>query len=127
MNLYDMMRQAQGGEAFAALARQYGIGEEEVRQAVEAFTPVFATALQRATADPLGRFQFMQALASRHYEQFYRSAAEAAAPAGREQGEAAMDRLFGSPELSRAIADQISAATGLAEAVVKEMMPAFSR
>jgi len=126
MNLYDMMRQAQGGEAFAALARQYGISEDEVRRAVEAFTPAFATALQRNAADPLGLFQFLQALAAGQHEQFYRSAEKAALPAGREEGEAVMGRLFGSRELARAIADQISAATGLAEAVVKEVMPALS-
>jgi hypothetical protein len=126
MNLYEMMRQAQGGEAFASLARQYGLTQDEVRRAVEAFTPAFSTALQRNTADPMGFFQFMQALASGQHAQFYRSPEEAAAPAGRREGEAILDRLFGSRELSRAVADQISAATGLADAVVSEMMPALS-
>lgn len=126
MNLFDMMRQAQGGEAFASLARQYGLTEEQVRQAVEAFTPAFSTALQRNTADPMGFFHFMQALASGQHAQFYRSAEEAAAPAGQREGEAILDQLFGSRELSRAVADQVSAATGLAEAVIKQMMPALS-
>lgn len=126
MNLYEMMRQAQGGEGFATLARQYGLSEDEVRKAVEAFTPAFATALQRNTADPMGFFAFMQALASGGHAQFYRDAGQAAAPPGRREGEAILDQLFGSRDLSRAIADQMSAATGLAEAVIKQMMPALS-
>lgn len=126
MNLYETMRQAQGGEAFANLARQFGLTEEQVRQAVEAFTPAFATALQRNAADPMGFFQFMQTLAAGQHAQFFRSAEQAAAPSGRKEGEAILERLFGSPELSRAIADQISAATGLAGAVIKQMLPVFS-
>lgn len=126
MNLYDMMRQAQNGEAFAALARQYGLSDEQIRRAVEAFTPAFSTALQRTTADPVGFFRFMQALAAGQHAHFYRSAEEAAAPAGRKEGEAILEQLFGSRELSRAVAEHISAATGLAETTIKQMMPAFS-
>ena len=36
MNLFDIMKEAQGGDAFATLARQYGLSEDQVQSAVQA-------------------------------------------------------------------------------------------
>jgi len=126
MNLYEMLERAQGGNAFATLARTYGLSEAQVRQAVEAFTPAFAASLQRNTADPTGFYNFMQTLASGRHAGYYDDPTRAASGAGVEDGNAVLGQLFGSKELSRAVANHVAASTGLGEALLKQMLPVIA-
>jgi hypothetical protein len=121
MNLYDIMRSAGGGHAFAALARQYDLSESDVAKAVEAFMPAFSVGLKRGTSDPLGLMEFMRRMALGDYARAYWDPAEA----GRE-GEEALAFVFGSPEVARALAEQAAAFTGLAQQKVRELMPALA-
>jgi hypothetical protein len=125
MNLFDIMRQAGGGDAFARLGGQYGLSEEQITQAVQAFMPAFSAGLKRSTADPLGLMEFMRRLATGGFGQAYQNPAWASG-AGRPQGEEALSFLFGSPEAARAIAAQASAFTGLAQDKLAELLPALA-
>lgn len=125
MNLFDTIRQAGGGNAFSALAAQYGLSEEQIGKAVQAFMPAFSAGLKRSTADPLGLMEFMRKLAQGGYPQSYQNPAWAFG-AGRPQGEDALAFLFGSPEAARALAAQAGAFTGLAPDKLAAMLPALA-
>src|SRR5688572_24912067 len=113
MNLYEIMRAAGGGTAFPALAAQYGLSEEQIRKAMEAFLPAFSAGLKRSTADPLGLMEFMRRLTLADYAQAYRQP-EKFFGVGR-KGDETLGFLFGSPEIAEAVARQASAFTGLAQ------------
>lgn len=125
MNLFDMMRQAGGGDAFSALARQYGLSEDQVAKAVQAFMPAFSAGLKQSTADPLGLMEFMRKLASGEGSRAYENPAFAWG-AGQKQGQDAMKFLFGSPDAARAIACQAAAFTGLAPDKLQDLLPAVA-
>ena len=125
MNLFDTMRQAGGGNAFASLGSQFGFSEEQIARAVQAFMPAFSTALKRATADPAGFMEFLQKLALGGYPQAYQNPVWAFG-AGRPQAQDAFAFLFGSPEAARALAAQAGAFTGLAPDKLAEMLPALT-
>ncbi|MHA1189904.1 MAG: DUF937 domain-containing protein, partial [Alphaproteobacteria bacterium] len=119
MDLYDLMRQAQGGNSFTTLGQQFGLGPDQMQQAVEALMPAFASGLQRNTTDPMGMLKFMQALSSGQHADYYDNPANAFSPAGRAEGEAILGHLFGSKDVSRALADQAFQATGIGQSILK--------
>jgi hypothetical protein len=123
MNLYDIMRSAGSGNAFTALASQYGLSPEQVARAVEAFLPAFSAGLKKSTADPLGLMELFRRLGEASYAQAYRRPEQFFGTARRE-GDDALRFLFGSPEAAEAVARQASVFTGLAQAKLAEMMPA---
>jgi hypothetical protein len=125
MNLFEMMRAAGGGEAFRALAAQYGLSEEQVARAVEAFLPAFSAGLKRSTADPLGLMELMRRLAVGDMGQAYLHPERMFGPARRE-GDDALAFLFGSSEAARAVAKQASAFAGLTQEKLAELMPALA-
>src|SRR5687767_5733598 len=125
MNLFDIMRNAGGGNAFAALAPHYGLSEDQMEKAVEAFLPAFSAGLKRSTADPFGLLEFMRRLATPEYMRAYLNP-ESARTAARAPGEDALTLLFGSPEAARAVAGQASAFTGLAQETMNALMPALA-
>lgn len=124
--LYDMMMRAQNGEAMRAFAGQFGMSEEQVNRAMEALMPAFATGLKRSTASPQGIGEFMQALTMGHYADYFNNLAAAFTPQGIEEGNAMLGRIFGSKDVSRAIANQAAMATGIAQEIYKQMMPAVA-
>jgi hypothetical protein len=125
MNLYEIMRSAAGGEAFAALARQFGLSETEIAKAVEAFVPALSAALKQTTADPLGLMEFMRRMALGNFSQAYGNPMWGAG-AGRAESEKALSLLFGSPEVARAVAKQAAAFSGVAQETMQKLMPAFT-
>ncbi len=126
MDLYDLMRQAQGGNGFATLGQQFGLGQDQMQQAVEALMPAFASGLQRNTTDPMGMLKFMQALSSGQHAGYYDNPANAFSPAGRAEGDAILGHLFGSKDVSRALADQAFQATGIGQSILKQLLPVIA-
>lgn len=126
MNLFDLMNQAGGGKGFADLGQQFGLSESDVRKAVEAFAPAFSAGLGRKAAEPSGLYDFLGTLAGGQYDQFFNSPLAAGRDAERDSGNAILGQLFGSKDVSRALANQASAATGLSEAILKQVLPAIA-
>jgi len=65
----------------------------------------------------------MAGLASGGYANYFEDPARAASLDGIQQGDAILGNLFGSKEMSRAIAAQAAQATGYSQAMLKQMMP----
>lgn len=124
--LYDMLANAQNGEGVAALSRQFGLSEPQTRQAMDALLPAFSQGLKRNAADPFGVGAFMSALAGGRHAPYFDDAARAASPEGTAEGNAILGHLFGSPELSRAVASQAAQATGLADETMRRMLPVLA-
>lgn len=122
MNLYDMMRAAGGGDAFATLAPHFGLGREQFAKAVEAFLPAFSAGLKRTTADPLGMMELMRRLTATNYFRAYQDPAWLSIE-GRREGEEALRFLFGSSEAAEALARQASAFSGIPAAKMGEILP----
>ena len=126
MDLFDIMRDAGGGNAFQAMASQYGLQPDQVESAMQAFMPAFSTGLQRNTADPLGLLQFMQAISTGQHGNYYDDPQSAMSGLGIDEGNAILGHLFGSKDVSRAVAGQVDAATGIGQSILKQMLPTIA-
>ncbi|MCR5858482.1 DUF937 domain-containing protein [Mesorhizobium sp. J428] len=122
--LYEMM--AQNGRAVELMARQFNLSQQQAALAMEALTPAFSQGLKRNTSDPYGVSNFLQALASGNHAKYYDDAANAFSPAGMAEGNGILGHLFGSKELSRAVAAQAAQATGIQQEILKQMLPAMA-
>ncbi|KAA5602497.1 DUF937 domain-containing protein [Blastochloris sulfoviridis] len=136
-NLYEIIANAQGGAAMANLARLYGLSQEQAQAAVEALLPAFALGLKRTTESPDGLSAFFGMLARNPYAEWFENAGRLFADASQQAmglrpqeralpGEEMMALLFGSKEVSRAVAAQAAALSGVGIEITKAMMPVIA-
>ncbi|HEX2553992.1 MAG TPA: DUF937 domain-containing protein [Microvirga sp.] len=123
LNWFDLMRQAQGGAAFDNMARQFGLSPEQVQRATVALLPAFAMGLQRNAANPNGMEQFFKLMSAGHYPSFFESAAQAFTPQARQEGTTVLNQLFGSDDVSRRVAQQAAAVSGVGADILQQMLP----
>jgi hypothetical protein len=126
LSLFDMLSQAQDGRGLELLARQFNLSQQQAQRAVEALLPAFSQGLKRNTSDPYGLGGFLGALASGTHAKYFDDAAKAFSPQGVEEGNGILGHLFGSKELSRAVAAQAAEATGIGQKVLQQMLPVIA-
>jgi hypothetical protein len=125
MTLFDMLQSAQNGQALEALSRQYQLSLQQTQAAVDALLPAFSTGLKRQAADPLAfpnLFETMRAASPSRPE----DPMQVFARQSLDQGNRILDEIFGSKEVSRAVADQAAALTGIGTDVLRAMLPAIA-
>ncbi len=124
--LFDLLKQANGGNAMNQMAAQFGLSPEQVQAATEALLPAFSIGLKRNTADPMGMGGFLSALASGQHGKYFENIGQAFNPAGMQDGNAILGHLFGSKDVSRAVAAQAAQATGIGQEILKQMLPVLA-
>lgn len=121
----QMVRAAQGGEGLNNLARLYGLSVQQAQVAAEALMPAFAMGLQKSMQSPEGLANLMVLMMRGPYAALYDRSP--ASPGDLSQpGASALEAVFGSPEVTRAVMNHAAASTGLGVAVVKQTAPAFA-
>lgn len=126
MPLYDMMMNAQNGNAMRMMAQQFELSQAQVEQAVAALMPAFSTGLKRNVSSPADMSDFLAALAGGGHAQYFENMQKAFAPQGVEEGNGILGHLFGSKEVSRQVAKQAEAATGIGQEILKQMLPVIA-
>ncbi|ATU92644.1 DUF937 domain-containing protein [Phyllobacterium zundukense] len=123
MNLVDMFLKGQGGQNIDALSRQFNLSQQQTVAALEALMPAFSQGLQRNAADPMGFGAFVQALSSGQNVNYFDNPQAAFNPSGIADGNYILGQLFGSKDLSRAVADHAATTAGVGAATLKQMLP----
>lgn len=126
MNLFDILSNAQGGNGIEMLARQFNLSPQQAQEAVDALLPAFSQGMKQNAADPYGFGSFLSALSTGQHAGYFEDAASAFTPQGMAEGNGILGHLFGSKEVSRAVAEQASQATGIGAQVLKQMLPAIA-
>ncbi|TIL42184.1 DUF937 domain-containing protein [Mesorhizobium sp.] len=122
-SLFDILAQAQNGNGMQALAQQFGLSQQQAQSAVEALLPAFSQGLKRSTSDPYGLGAFMTAMASGQHAKYFEDAGRAFSPQGVDEGNGILGHLFGSKDLSRAVASQAAQASGVTQQILQQMLP----
>jgi hypothetical protein len=124
--LFDMFMNAQNGEALSKMAGQFGLTQKQTEEALAALMPAFSTGLKRNAADPMGVGSFLQALAGGSHAKYFEDMTKAFSPAGIDEGNGILGHLFGSKDVSRAVAAQAAQATGMGQEIFKQMLPVIA-
>ena len=120
---FDMMREAQQSAFGAMMQKEFGLSAEQQAKAVEAMMPAFWLGLRKNAADPFGVAAFWQSVGTGPYRSYFDNPFAAMTPKAMDDGNGVLDKLFGSPDIARAVSLQVEAATGIAQDVVRRMMP----
>lgn len=121
--LYDLMLQAQNGGALDVMARQVGLAQKQMNEAISALMPAFSEGLKRSAANPYDFGGLLKALYSGDYVKYFEDITRAFTPSGLEQGNDLLGQFFGSKEVSRAIAAQAAQMTGIGQEIYEQMLP----
>jgi hypothetical protein len=127
-NLFEMLQQSQNGAAIDAVAKQFGLTPRQAENAVDVLLPAFTVALQRQMMNPQmwpTLFSAMQPPAASSAPQAFEAASRAFAHDSMRQGADFMQGLFGTSDLSKQVAAQAAAASGLPATILQQMMPAL--
>jgi hypothetical protein len=126
-NLYEILADAQNGEAMTELGREFGLSPQQTEVAVVSLLPAISVGLKRTTATPEG-FGGLLALIGAQPELYamYDDSQLAFSREGRAAGNAALSRMFVSPDASRAIADQAQQLSGISSTILKKLLPVLA-
>ncbi|WP_137132428.1 DUF937 domain-containing protein [Rhizobium sp. FY34] len=124
--LFDMMLKAQNGAAMETMAKQFNIAQEQAAQAMAALMPAFSSGFKRTAANPYDFSSLMSGMSTGGYAKYFEDMSRAFTPQGMADGNAVLEKLFGSKDVSRAIAEQAANLTGIGQDVLKRMMPAMA-
>ncbi|OCP37050.1 DUF937 domain-containing protein [Ensifer sp. LC163] len=124
--LFDMFMQAQNGQATELMAKQFGLAQEQMAKATAALLPAFSAAFKRNTTNPYDFGALLTAMSSGNYAKYFEDVSQAFTPQGMADGNGILGQLFGSKEMSRAIAAQAAQVTGISQEIYKQLLPAMA-
>jgi hypothetical protein len=126
MNLFEMMQAAQGGNAMNNLASQFNLTPGQTQNAVEALLPALSMGLQRQTQSP----DMFSSLAGMMMNGQHAAAFDAdgdGIPDNVQQGgNDVLGQLFGSKQVTHAVAAQAAATSGVGASILKQMLPVIA-
>jgi hypothetical protein len=123
VTLFDIMRNAQSGQGFDNLSRQFGLTPADTQRAVEALLPAFTLGFQRNVYNPTAFGQFVELLSSGQDAPFFDGAKPAAQAAAWASGNWVLTQILGSKDVTRKVAEQAASMTGIGAQVLQQMLP----
>lgn len=121
--LFDMMMQAQNGRAMDVMAQQFGLAQEQMAKATAALMPAFSAGLKTNAANPYDFGTFLASMSSGGYAKYFEDMTKAFTPQGLADGQAALGQIFGSTDMSGAVAAQAAQLTGIGQDIYRQMLP----
>lgn len=123
MNLMNLLEEAGGGSSVAALSKQLGIGGADTANLVEALAPALMRGVQKQAGNPDTMGGLMKALSAGSHQRYLDEPDLVASEATQADGNNILGHLFGSKDVSRNVAAQAAANTGLESSLVKKALP----
>ena len=123
MNLLNMIMQAQGGKIAQSAGSQFGLNAGQSQSAIAALLPAISSALKKNTKSPQGLAGLLGALQGNDHSRYMDNADVYSHSATRNEGNAILGHLFGSKEVSRAVASHASKQSGIGADILKKMLP----
>jgi hypothetical protein len=125
-NLFEMMTQAQGGNAMQNMARQFGLAPEQAQSAVESLLPALSMGMQQQSQSVDGLQNLMQMFGGGQHAAAFDADGDGIPDNAVEQGNDVLGQLFGSKDMSRAVAAQASAMSGVSDSILRQMLPVIA-
>lgn len=122
-NLYEILRNAQGGQAIDNLAAQFNITFEEADAAVKAVVPALSKGFLAQASQPLGFGAFLGALGEGQHVAAFTDPEAAQSASTAQKGDDILRQILGSPNAREEIALRASSPTGISADTLSQMLP----
>ena len=123
MDILEAIRGAQGGGAVQQLGQQFGLNDDQVSSALSALVPALAAGFHNNMSSPQGLDGLLGALGGGQHERYVDDASALQEPSTVDDGNGILGHIFGSQDVSRQVATQASAQSGIGSDVLKGMLP----
>lgn len=125
-NLYEILQNAQNGQAVDNLAKQFNISPEQADAAVKALMPEISSAFLKRSAEPAAFGSILGALGDNQHIAAFADAAAAQTRETTQKGAEVLGQLFGSTATSAEVAQHAAAVAGLSPALIQQMLPVIA-
>jgi hypothetical protein len=123
VSLLDTILNAQGGSAVQQLGAQLGLGSEQTASALSALVPALAAGVHQNAQSPSGLTGLLSALSTGQHARYVDDPSTLGQASTISDGNAILGHLFGTKDVSREVASQAAAQTGIGADILKQMMP----
>lgn len=123
MNVIESLLGNQADGSVQQLARQFGLDRSQATSALQALLPSLAAGFKRNVSNPSGLESLVGALGSGQHQQYVDNLQTLERPETIEDGNGILGHIFGSKDVSRAVAQRASAQSGVGIDLLKKMLP----
>lgn len=123
MNMMEMILGAAGGQAPQQIGQQFGLDASQSQSAIAALLPAISSGMKRNASTPQGLAGLLGAVQNGHHSQYLDNPAQLANEAAINEGNGVLGHLFGSKEVSRAVAGRAAEQSGVSPDILKKMLP----
>lgn len=123
INLLETILEANGGAVVGQLARQFGLGDAQARDALGQLAPALARGIQRNATSNQGLDSLLKTLGEGNHQRYLDQPDALTNRAGIDDGNAILGHIFGSKDVSRNVAGRASRETGIDSSLLKQMLP----
>ena len=107
----------------SAIGRQFGLDEAQTKAALDALVPVVAAGMRKQALSPTGLQDIFKSVLTGGYAGTLDDENAVAFERAKPRGDEALGQIFGSKDVSREVAQQLSATSGIGAAVLKKLLP----
>lgn len=108
------------------LSKNFSLNESQTRSAVKELIPVLSRGLQKNTAAEPGMNDLVEALRTGKHERYVEQPNALGAESTTQDGNDILGHVFGSKEVSRAVARRASTKTGVSDSLLRKMLPVLA-
>lgn len=123
MNILDLLLSNENKPALDELSRNFGLNEDQTRQAVEGLIPALSRGMQNNTGSENGMDDLLDALRSGKHAEYMEQPNTLSRPETSEDGNGILGHIFGKKQVSRDVAAQVSKQSGISSTILKKMLP----
>jgi hypothetical protein len=123
MNILDSIMNAGDGAAVRQLGSQLGLDDAQTTAALSALVPALSAGARRNMQTPEGLDGLMAALSAGDHQRYINDPGVLGSAQTVDDGNGILAQFLGGKDVSRQLADQASAHTGVDSAVLKQMLP----
>lgn len=123
MNLLEAILGAQNGASAQHAGQALGLDQSQTQNAIAALLPAISSALKKNTGNPQGFAQLLGALQKGNHQEYLDQPERMGRQESITDGNAILGHLFGSKDVSRAVAGHAAQKTGLGADVLKKLLP----
>jgi len=123
MSLYDELFSSHGSALVKQLAQNFNVDEKTTQAAIGQMLPAIARGVQRNSASSASMDELMKVLDSGRHQRYADDPSSLINADSIEDGNKILGHVFNSKDVSRNVAGQAAAATGLDSGILKQMLP----
>ena len=123
MNLIDLIDSVGGQQSLGSLANNLGLDASRTNDLVGALAPALMGALQKQTSSQEGLEGFKNALQTGKHQEYLSNPASMTSADTVADGNNILGHIFGNKDVSRNVAAQAAASTGIDSSLIKQALP----